>query len=277
MDYTPDGNHLFIAKPGALYRVSGLKDADFSLTANPGVNDIPDGVTQKLISIPGASGRTVTSVNVNQNDSNHVVVTLGGYGNSSYVFESKNACDVNPSWTNITGDLPSMPVYDAVIDVDDSRRIILGTDLGVWVTETGGSKWEESNNGMARVPVFEIRGYEWKPWEGMSMYIGTHGRGYFKSTTLLTGTKNIASNKLNATVAPNPTSDFTQISFTASKSGIAILSVYDLSGKVVLTQNIQIVNGANKAQLNVSGLKQGYYLASVSGDVNTKAVKILVK
>jgi len=214
---------------------------------------------------------------VNQNDSNHVVVTLGGYGNSSYVFESKNACDLNPTWTNITGDLPSMPVYDAVIDVDDSRRIILGTDLGVWVTENGGTKWEESNNGMARVPVFEIRGYEWNPWEGMSMYIGTHGRGYFKSTTLLTGTKNIASNKLNATVAPNPTSDLTQISFTASKSGIARLSVYDLSGKVVLTQNIQIVNGANKAQLNVSGLKQGYYLASVSGDVNTKAVKILVK
>ena len=114
-------------------------------------------------------------------------------------------------------------------------------DGGAQVSEDGGANWVEGNDGMARVPVFEIRGYEWNPWEGMSMYIGTHGRGYFKSTTLLTGTKNIASNKLNATVAPNPTSDLTQISFTAYKSGIAILSVYDLSGKVVLTQNIQIV------------------------------------
>lgn len=277
MDYTPDGNHLFIAKPGALYRVSGLKDADFSLAANPGVTDIPAGLTQKQIIIPGASGRTVTSVNVNQTDSNHVVVTLGGYGNSSYIFESKNACDATPTWTNITGNLPSMPVYDAVIDVDDSKRIILGTDLGVWVTENGGTKWEEANNGMARVPVFEIRGYEWKPWEGMSMYIGTHGRGYFKSTTLLTSNKNIGSNKLNATVAPNPTSDLTQISFTSNKSGVATLSVYDLSGKVVMTQKIQVINGANATQLNLAGLKQGYYLASVSGDVNTKAVKILVK
>jgi hypothetical protein len=109
------------------------------------------------------------------------------------------------------------------------------------------------------------------------MYIGTHGRGYFKSTTLLTGTKNVASNKLNASVAPNPTSDLTQLSFTATKSGFATLSVFDLTGKVVLSQKIQITNGLNKTQFNVSGLKQGYYLASVSGDVNTKAVKILVK
>jgi len=277
MDYTPDGNHLFIAKPGALYRVSGLKNADFSLAANPGVNDIPSGVTQKLISIPGTSGRTVTSVNVNQTDSNHVVITLGGYGNTSYVFESKNACDDTPTWTNITGNLPSMPVYDAVIDVDDSKRIILGTDLGVWVTENGGTKWEEANNGMARVPVFEIRGYEWKPWEGMTMYIGTHGRGYFKSSTLLTSNKNIANDKVNATVYPNPATESTKITFNAAKSGSATLFVYDLSGKVVLTQKVQITAGANQAMIQLTGLKQGYYLAAVSGDVQTKAVKILVK
>ncbi len=277
MDYTPDGNHLFIAKPGALYRVSGLKNADFSLTANPGVYDIPDGVTQKLITIPGASGRTVTSVNVNQTDSNHVVVTLGGYGNSSYVFESKNACDVTPTWTNITGNLPSMPVYDAVIDVDDASRIILGTDLGVWVTENGGTKWEEANNGMARVAVFEIRGYEWKPWEGMTMYIGTHGRGYFKSSTLLTSSKNVNSNKVNLSVYPNPASESTKLSFNATKNGSASVNVYDLSGKLVYTQKIQLVVGANSASINLNNMKQGYYFASVSGDIQTKAVKILVK
>ena len=277
MDYTPDGNHLFIAKPGALYRVSGLKNADFSLAANPGISDIPAGVSQQLITIPGASGRTVTSVNVNQTDSNHVVVTLGGYNNTSYVYESKNACDAIPTWKNITGNLPSMPVYDALIDVDDASRIIIGTDLGIWVTENGGTKWEEANNGMARVPVFEIRGYEWKPWEGMTMYIGTHGRGYFKSSTLLTSNKKVESNKIAASIYPNPATETAKISFNSLKSGQAVVSLYDLSGKVVVSQKIQITTGSNQATIQLSGIKQGYYLASVSGDIQTQAVKLLVK
>lgn len=277
MDYTPDGNHLFIAKPGALYRVSGLKHADFSLTANPGISDIPAGLNQQLITIPGASGRTVTSVNVNQTDSNHVVVTLGGYNNTSYVYESKNACDAVPTWKNITGNLPSMPVYDALIDVDDASRIIIGTDLGIWVSENGGTKWEEANNGMARVPVFEIRGYEWKPWEGMTMYIGTHGRGYFKSSTLLTSNKKVESNKVVASIYPNPANESAKITFNSMKSGVATVSLYDLSGKVVYTQKIQITSGSNLATIQLNGIKQGYYLASVSGDVQTQAVKLLVK
>ncbi len=277
MDYTPDGNHLFSCKQGALFRTSGLKDADFSVKANPGVNDIPAGVVTKQLTVPGTSGRTITSVNVNMADSNHVVITLGGYGNTSYVMESKNACDLNPTWTNITGNLPSMPVYDAVIDIDNPSRIILGTDLGIWVTENGGVKWEEANQGMARVAVFEIRGYEWKPWEGMSMYIGTHGRGYFRSSTLLTGTKNIPQTKVSLNAYPNPATDITNFSFTAAKSGAATVTIYDLTGKAVITKNIQIANGSNSISVDVAHLTNGYYLASINGVVNTQAVKILVK
>jgi hypothetical protein len=277
MDYTPDGNHLFSCKQGALFRTSGLKDADFSVKANPGVNDIPVGIVTKQLTVPGTSGRTITSVNVDMADSNHVVITLGGYGNTSYVMESKNACDLNPTWTNITGNLPSMPVYDAVVDIDNPSRIILGTDLGIWVTENGGVIWEEANQGMARVPVFEIRGYEWKPWEGMSLYIGTHGRGYFRSTTLLTGNKNIQNTKVSLNAYPNPTSDITNFSFTAAKSGAATITIYDLTGKAVMTKNIQITNGSNAISVNVAHLTTGYYLASINGVVNTQAVKILVK
>lgn len=277
MDYTPDGNHLFSCKQGALFRTSGLKDADFSVKANPGVSDIPKGLVTKQLTVPGTSARTITSVNCDMSDSNHVVITLGGYGNSTFVMESKNACDLIPTWKDITGNLPSMPVYDAVVDVDDPSRIILGTDLGIWVTENGGVTWQEANQGMARVPVFEIRGYEWRPWEGMSMYIGTHGRGYFRSTTLLTGTKNVQSNKVKLNAYPNPTSDVTNFTFNSSKFGAAVVTIYDLSGKAVMTKNVELVSGSNTISMNLANLTSGYYLASVSGSTNTQAVKILVK
>jgi hypothetical protein len=263
MDYTTDGNHLFIAKAGALFRLDGLNDATFTLDANPTATKVPDGIVQKQLGLGGAAGRTVTSVNVNPENSNHVVITLGGYGNSSYVYETENALDDAPTWKNITGNLPSMPVYDAVIDVDDPDRIILGTDLGVWVTENGGTKWEEANDGMARVPVFEIRGYEWKPWEGMRLYIGTHGRGYYQSTNLLTSTKKIAKSSFEMTLSPNPSKDIANVNFR-SNGGKATLRVVSMEGKIVMNQSLNAQVGDNQVRLDVSNLKSGYYFVQVT-------------
>lgn len=262
MDYTTDGNHLFIAKAGALFRLDGLNDATYTLDANPVATQVPAGISQKQLSLGGAAGRTVTSVNVNPENSNHVVITLGGYGNSTYVYETENALDDAPTWKNITGNLPSMPVYDAVIDVDDPDRIILGTDLGVWVTENGGTKWEEANDGMARVPVFEIRGYEWKPWEGMRLYIGTHGRGYYQSSNLLTSTKKIAKSAFEMTLSPNPSKEFANVSFR-SNGGKATIKVVSMEGKTVINQNINAQVGDNQTRLDVSNLKSGYYFVQV--------------
>ena len=277
MDYTADGDHLFIAKQGALFRLDGLNSAEFTLDANPVATKVPAGIDLKQLSLGGAAGRTVTSVNVNPENSNHVVITLGGYGNSTYVYETENALDNVPTWKNITGNLPSMPVYDAVIDVDDPERIILGTDLGVWVTENGGTKWEEANDGMARVPVFEIRGYEWKPWEGMSLYIGTHGRGYYKSTNLLTNTKKVSKNNLEFNISPNPASDFALVKFNGV-AGKATLRMIGLDGKIVQSLNVNTVMGENQTRVDLSNVKSGYYFVQVTlANGASETQKILVK
>jgi len=277
MDYTADGDHLFIAKQGALFRLDGLNSAEFTLDANPVATKVPTGIDLKQLSLGGAAGRTVTSVNVNPENSNHVVITLGGYGNSTYVYETENALDDVPTWKNITGNLPSMPVYDAVIDVDDPDRIILGTDLGVWVTENGGTKWEEANDGMARVPVFEIRGYEWKPWEGMSLYIGTHGRGYYKSTNLLTNTKKVSKNNLEFNISPNPASDFALVKFNGV-AGKATLRMIGLDGKIVQSLNVNTVMGENQTRVDLSNVKSGYYFVQVTlANGASETQKILVK
>jgi hypothetical protein len=246
MDYTADGDHLFLCKSGRVTRIDSINSATFTLAANPTVLQVPTPIVQTNITPSGLSGRTVTSVNVDQMNAEHVIITLGGYGNSSYVYETNNALDAVPTWKNITGNLPSMPVYDAVVDVDDSKRIVLGTDLGVWYTEDGGANWVEGNDGMARVPVFEIRGYEWRPWEGMTMYVGTHGRGFFRSRTLLTSTKNLKDNtSLKVVVYPNPTSDRATVSVQSKVKETAVLRVVNLQGKVVMEKSVEIVVGEN--------------------------------
>ncbi len=278
MDYTPDGNHLFVAKAGSLWRIDGLNDADYSLAANPKATDVPAAITQKQLTVTGASGRVVTSVNVNLNNANHVVITLGGYGNTRFVMESNDALSATPTWTDITGNLPSMPVYDAVIDPDDENRIVIGTDLGIWVTENGGTTWTEANQGMARVPVFEIRGYEWKPWMGMEMYIGTHGRGYFKSSTLLSSTKKVARNSFAVSAYPNPATDKATVSFQAAAAGNANITVIGLDGRTVYNKQINVTAGSNEAVINTENYTSGYYFVKVTlSNGSSQSVKLMVK
>jgi len=215
-------------------------------------------------------------VNVDPSNPDHLIVTCGGYGNTTYVYESNDALSANPTFNNITGDLPSMPVYDAVVDVDDAKRIVLATDFGVWVTENGGLNWEEANEGMARVPVFEIRAYEWRPWEGMVMYLGTHGRGYFKSTTLLTNAKGPKASAISATLYPNPSQDQTVLNFQSKVSGAASIQVLNVQGQVVRRFTHNMTVGANNVSLNVAGLTSGTYFVRFSGSGQSGVTKLLV-
>jgi len=277
MDYTPDGDHLFVCKFGKLFRLDSLNSATFTLDANPSVSTVPTPITLSNITPSGLSGRTITSVNVNPSNADHVVITLGGYGNTTFVYESKNALSSAPTWKNITGNLPSMPVYDAVIDVDDEKRIILGTDFGIFASEDGGATWVEANNGMARVPVFEIRAYEWRPWEGMSMYVGTHGRGYFKSTSLLTNTKKIAKTSVNNLRAyPNPAVNQTNLEYNhAGNVAVANVIVRDMQGRVVDQRNVSITSGINTIELSLQGKTAGYYFAEVNVAGKKSVAKIV--
>lgn len=277
MDHTADGDHLFACKPGKLFRFDSLRHATYSTSMYPGSRDIPKPITKVDITPSALTGRTITSVNVSLVNPEHVVVTAGGYGNVNYVYETTNALSSSPTWKNITGNLPSMPVYDAVIDPDDPKRIIIGTELGCWLTENGGTNWEEANTGMARVPVFEIRGYEYNSWEGMVMYLGTHGRGYFKSSSLLTSTKKVKSNEnQTAKASPNPANSAVQLTYSASASGKAVVEIFDINGSLVKRLDHQSNFGVNSIHLTIGDFKPGYYFARVAQGASVSTVKFSV-
>ena len=67
----------------------------------------------------------ITDIAIDPNDKNHIVVTVGGYGSFDHVYKSTNAMSDNPTFTSIQGNLPDMPVYSAVIDVNNSNNIII--------------------------------------------------------------------------------------------------------------------------------------------------------
>lgn len=169
-----------------------------------------------------------------------------------------------------------MPVYDAVIDIDNPNRIIIGTDLGVFMTENGGTNWAEANNGMARTPVFEIRGYEWRPWEGMKLYIGTHGRGYYQSMSLTTGTKRIANTYTSLKAWPVPAVDQLNVSFRTVSNEKVNIEIYGMDGKRYQQKQPMLSAGINTLQLNTAALPAGNYFVRVSGKEGSNSIKFNV-
>ncbi len=284
MHASKDGNSLFIGRNGSVHRVDGFNSVQFDTVSIPNYNDIDPALTSTDISGGLSIGsRFVSSVEVDPNNPNRVVVTVGNYGYSSYVYVTNNALDANPTWNSIQGNLPQFPVYHAVINIDDPDMIILGTEYGMWVTQNGTSStptWVESLQGskanmpFPKVPVYTVYQVEDRPWSGPKIYAGTFGMGIWETSSLLTNVKRPKKSApqvmLNA--YPNPANNF--ITLDTDIKGNYTATIYNLSGKAVVTTN---GNSNGTIKLTTSELISGNYFVEVIGD-NQKAVsKIIVQ
>ncbi|MES2774434.1 MAG: T9SS type A sorting domain-containing protein [Bacteroidota bacterium] len=90
------------------------------------------------------------------------------------------------------------------------------------------------------------------------------GKIMFSNIVVLRGNK---VNQLQlTTIYPNPATDKLNVLIASPKAGNVMLLVTDLSGRVLVKQATQIVNGETNIQLNVSTLASGNYVLKLVGD-----------
>ncbi len=119
---------------------------------------------------------TISCIEVEQDDDNHLLVTYSNYGVVS-VWETKNG---GTSWTAVEGNLPDMPVRWCLFNPSDSSEALLATEVGVWSTDelnAAATTWGPSNSGLAnvRTDMLQVRSSD------KIMIAATHGRGLFSS------------------------------------------------------------------------------------------------
>ncbi len=275
-----DADVLYIGtSAGYVYRFANLN-------AKCDTTKYPSGGTAKAIYTASnqysykivANGRSIEGIAVDPNDNNHIVATVAGFSstNQPHVYESHNG---GTSWVADTTGLPNMPVYSVVIH--DSTTFIIGTELGVWGWD--GSKWTEENGGMQRVPVFRIIEKPLYTDGCKVLYIGTHGRGMWRSVTLTpsdcqtqvaTGVadiKNTGISDLN--IFPNPVHSSSHVSITLDNKADVTLRIFDMMGKIYKENTYRnTTSGENLFALDASGLSSGtYLLAATVGGVRTKS------
>ena len=107
----------------------------------------------------GGNAATVSCVNVDPTNEDHILVTYSNYG-VTHIIETKNASAATPTWTNVSGNLPDMPVRWALFYPGDPTKAVIATELGVWTTDLingASTTWDPTNTGLANVEVDMLR------------------------------------------------------------------------------------------------------------------------
>ncbi|MBO6515142.1 MAG: T9SS type A sorting domain-containing protein [Bacteroidia bacterium] len=285
MQVSADGNNLFVSgtNSSTLSRISGFNKVTWDTADMPG-NAISDSLTFVNINGNLPNGRSVTDIEVDQSNPNRVIVTLGNYGSSSHLYITENALDDEPVWRSIQGALPRMPVYDAEISVDNPDLIILGTEFGVFYAQNGNATtptWTFNEDSMPRVPVLQMRQVEEKVFKsgartGAVLYAGTHGRGIWKSSSLLTGIKPVSkSGPVLLKAYPNPVQNELSIEMPIRTSDKLTVRILNYNGQVQRTEVIRVTEATDAVRLDVATLSAGNYLISIEGEAHKGAAKFV--
>jgi hypothetical protein len=154
-------NAIGVAQSDSLTVYAGTTDGQVQYT-----HDL--GVTWSLAT--GLANAAVSDFAVDPRDAKTAFVTFHGFA-ATKVYKTVNG---GASWTNITFDLPNIPVL-AIVFEPGTRDLDIGTDLGVFTLRDGTTSWSPIVAGLPNVAVYDLvydapRG---------RLIAATHGRGMF--------------------------------------------------------------------------------------------------
>ncbi|HXB54621.1 MAG TPA: hypothetical protein VN461_07555 [Vicinamibacteria bacterium] len=160
--------------------------SDGALSASASVDGSGIAAWNRIDALP-LPNRAVSGIATDTTDAtaNTAIVTFSGFEASTpttlgHVFITTNGLSATPTWTNISGNLPDVPINAVVIDYvghDDPRRVLyVASDIGVFRSRDSGETWKLVSKGLPFVSVF---GLERNATSGQ-IVASTHGRGMFE-------------------------------------------------------------------------------------------------
>jgi hypothetical protein len=277
---------------GKLYRLTNLTFANDSTTAcvDSAGCVIGHAVYDSTV-YSQFKNRYITSISIGA-DNQTVLVTLGNYGNSNYVYKTTNGLDATPVFTSVQGSLPAMPVYASMFEMNNPNLVILGTDFGAFSTSdvtVASPIWNPQYAGAGNVPITMIKQqtdpglYYYRPDNYGDIYLSSFGSGLYRDETfgVILGTdpilsQPVAENKLK--VQPNPFTSDVIISYKIVKTAPVQAIVYDLSGRVLSSTSFGTQQPGEYTQsLHLGSLTAGTYIIKLDyggGSAFGKAMKV---
>jgi len=127
--------------------------------------------------------RPASQFAVDRSDWRKAYISYAGFSSATptatgHVFKT---VDGGQHWTDVTNNLPDVPVNSIVQDPAFPNTIYAGTDIGPYVTSDGGGSWSKLGS-MPKVSVWQL---DFDPSHRV-LAAGTHGRGAYSTTDTVT-------------------------------------------------------------------------------------------
>ena len=153
-------------------------------------------------------GRPVSQFAVDRSNWRVAYIAYAGFGaatpgNTGHVFKTT---DGGAHWSNVSGQLPDVPVNSLVLDPSSDKTLYAGTDVGSFVSTNGGGTWQRLGNGMPKVSVWQL---DYDASHAL-LAAGTHGRGaYTLNTGASTPALVVSKSDAGKPVGPGSTINYT--------------------------------------------------------------------
>lgn len=223
----------------------------------------------------GNNGGYVRRVVVDLNNKNNVYATYGGY-NTSGTLMSRHAwysTDQGTSWTDISGNLPNVPVHTLAINPVSSSTLYVGTETGVYSTTNNGGSWSSFNSGMPLyVPTDELV----VQTNTNVLFAFTHGRGAWNSGSNLVPVEltsfTVASQGTSAALKWRTATESNNYGFDVERKTISLASAlrdgedFDKIGFVVGAGASNAPREYSFTDINIPAGKYSYRLKQIDRD-----------
>ncbi|MCX6152166.1 MAG: T9SS type A sorting domain-containing protein [Ignavibacteriales bacterium] len=207
---------------------TGTDDGKVSVSTNTGISwkDITGNLPR----------RYVTDILCDRRDASVAYVTLSGYNQdlkNPHIFQTTN---FGESWTDISDNLPDVPLNSVVLDYEEGLGIYIGGDLGVYYKRYLTDGWKLLGSGLPNSPISDLNYHQ----PTKKLVAATHGRSMFEID--LTNIVKVDEERKNIPESitlyqnyPNPFNPNTVISFRLLANNFVTLKVFDNNGKEVST------------------------------------------
>ncbi len=201
--------------------------------------------------------RWVTRVAADPHIEAAAYVTFSGYRYDDYLPHIFRTTDFGQNWSDISGDLPDVPVNDIIVDPTVDSALYIATDVGVFVSWNMGQNWGLMGEGLPVVPVDDLTLHD----DMRFLLAATYGRSLYKiSLDEFVGVKDHLPHTADFTVYPNPVNEVLSLNFEKEISG-GQYRIVDMNGEIVLSGTFG--PGTANCSVNVSGLTAGNYIVNV--------------
>ena len=220
--------------------------------------------TDVTAGLPGDS-LAIIHIALNYTDPFKVYVSISGYTDGKKLYYSSNG---GATWTNISSNLPNLPVNCVVLDSSTPGAIFVGTDMGVYYTDSSLPNWIPYNAGLPNVIVNDLE----INYTNYRLRAATYGRGIWETNLRkipLSVPAQAYSNSTDVLLAPNPSGSSWNIHFTSPPANGYQVRLADYTGRVLYT-------GKNSTEVPGTGLPCGIYTIQIEAGTqhySLKAVK----